>query len=160
MDLAQYALTDTEIEFLSQKEKNSNLVYEISSEFTNDADQITITPASGKRFFLVGLKLYPVTDTVSSSAPTGTTTTSRRADVELTFDGTVKDVLTHDFRITQGTNSSGATAAQGAGGQAGQYTGLAKGISMSGNGVKAIKLTSTNTSGTYRVSILGYYEDE
>ena len=157
-----YGITDSEIEFLAKKEREGNLISEISAEFTGDADQITVTPASGKTFYLIGAKLYPVVDTVVGGAGTGGSTTlyNRRVDVELTFDGTVKDILTHDFETRAGSSSSFATFAQGQGGTTGQYQTLAKGISMSGDGAKAIKLTSTNTSGTYRVAILGYYEDE
>lgn len=150
MDLAQYALSDNDAEFLARKEKQGNLVSEISSEFTGNGDQITITPSSGKTFYLIGIKLYPVTDVLTSSSHS-----SRRTDVELTYDGTVKDVLT--FSSTSAytyTYRSGAGNSQ----NAGQLTGNARGISMEGNGTKQIKLTSTNTSGTYRVSIMGYYE--
>lgn len=155
MDLSEYGVTETEIEFLAKKEKEGNLVYQISSEFTGDADQITITPASGKTFYLVGIKLYPVVNAVVETAANGTR--NRRADVELTFDSTVKDVLTWDFEQTgsSSTVSNFHMSSEGVG----QLTGLAKGISMEGNGAKTIKLTSTNTSGTYRVAILGYYED-
>lgn len=150
MDLAQYALSDNDAEFLARKEKQGNLVSEISSEFTGNGDQITITPSSGKTFYLIGIKLYPITDVV----PTGGTV-SRNTDVELTYDGTVKDVLTYSFHThmrDQYRESSSSAASTG------QLTGNARGISMEGNGIKQIKLTSTNTSGTYRVSIMGYYE--
>lgn len=152
MDLAMYGVSDTEVEFLAKKEREGNLVHSISSEFTNNADQITITPASGKRFYLLGIKLYPVVNTVVFTA---SAILNRRADIELTFDSVIKDILTHDHESGDaGSNEGNAMD------NAGQYTGLAKGISMSGDGAKTIKLTSTNTSGTYRVSILGYYEDE
>lgn len=149
MDLAQYALSDNDTEFLARKQKQGNLVSEISSEFTSNADQITITPSSGKTFYLIGIKLYPVTDVLTTSNGT------RRTDVELTYDGTVKDVLTfNSTSIYTYTYRSGAGNSQ----NAGQLTGNARGISMEGNGSKQIKLTSTNTTGTYRVSIMGYYE--
>ena len=158
MDLMQYGVTSSEVEFLAKKERDGNLVWSISSEFAGDADQITITPVTGKTFYLVQAKLYPVTDSIiTGAANTTTTTTNRRVDVELTFDGTVKDVLTHDMETTYGSNIAG-THAQGNAAVTGQYGTLAKGISMVGNGVKTVKLTSTNTSGTYRVSVLGYYE--
>jgi len=149
MDLAQYALSDNDTEFLARKQKQGNLVSEISSEFTGNADQITITPSSGKTFYLIGIKLYPVTDVLTTSNGT------RRTDVELTYDGTVKDVLTFSsMSVYTYTYRSGAGNSQ----NAGQLTGNARGISMEGNGSKQIKLTSTNTTGTYRVSIMGYYE--
>jgi|21_taG_2_1085346.scaffolds.fasta_scaffold02800_2 hypothetical protein len=149
MDLAQYALSDNDTEFLARKQKQGNLVSEISSEFTGNADQITITPSSGKTFYLIGIKLYPVTDVLTTSNGT------RRTDVELTYDGTVKDVLTFSsMSVYTYTYRSGAGNSQ----NAGQLTGNTRGISMEGNGSKQIKLTSTNTTGTYRVSIMGYYE--
>lgn len=150
MDLAQYSLSDNDVEFRARKEKQGNLVSMISNEFTGNGDQITITPASGKTFYLIGIKLYPVTDVT----PAGSTV-SRQTDVELTYDGTVKDVLTYSYnthmRDQYRESSSSADST-------GQLTGNASGISMEGNGSKQIKLTSTNTSGTYRVSIMGYYE--
>ena len=151
MDLMQYGVTSSEVEFLAKKERDSNLVWSISSEFTGNADQITITPASGKTFYLVGIKLYPVIDTVYADTSSGSDIINRRCDIELTFDGTIKDVVTYDFE--QGDVAGNQTASN-----SGQLTGLAKGISMVGDGVKTVKLTSTNTSGTYRVSVLGYYE--
>ena len=158
MDLMQYGVTSSEVEFLAKKERDGNLVWSISSEFTTNADQITITPVSGKTFYLVQAKLYPVVDSIiTGSATASVTTSNRRTDIELTFDGIVKDVLTHDMETTYGS-TVGGDHAQGNAAVTGQYNTLAKGISMTGNGVKTVKLTSTNTSGTYRVSILGYYE--
>lgn len=157
MDLMQYGITSSEVEFLAKKERDGNLVWSISSEFTTNADQITITPASGKTFYLVQAKLYPVTDSIVTSSG-AVSTENRRVDVELTFDGTIKDVLTHDMETTYGVTGVAGTFAQGNAAVTGQYNTLAKGISMTGNGVKTVKLTSTNTSGTYRVSVLGYYE--
>ena len=152
MDLIQYGITSSEVEFLAKKERDSNLVWSISSEFTGDADQITITPASGKTFYLVGIKLYPVTN-VAIGNITNNTESSRRTDIELTFNGTIKDVVTYNENANV-SNLGGQSMGQ----LTGQLTGMAKGISMSGDGIKTVKLTSTNTSGTYRVSVLGYYE--
>ena len=151
MDLAQYSLSDNDVEFRARKEKQGNLVSEISSEFTGNADQITITPASGKTFYLIGIKLYPVTDVNIPSSGS----VSRRTDVELTYDGTLKDIVTYTA-VSNSYLASGEGFAHAS--NTGQFTGNASGISMEGNGSKQIKLTSTNTSGTYRVSIMGYYE--
>jgi len=150
MDLAQYALSDNDVEFLARKEKQGNLVSMISNEFTGNGDQITITPASGKIFYLISIKLYPV----SNVTPVGSTV-SRQTDVELTYDGTVKDVLTYSYNThMRDQYRESSSSADGTG----QFTGNARGISMEGNGSKQIKLTSTSTTGTYRVSIMGYYE--
>jgi|TARA_R110002096_G_scaffold89562_1_gene203620 hypothetical protein len=149
MDLAQYSLSDNDVEFRARKEKQGNLVSEISSEFTGNADQITITPASGKTFYLIGIKLYPVSGVaVIASSPAQT-------DVELTYDGTLKDVITYTANSYVYIQSRQTYANSQ---NAGQLTGNASGISMEGNGSRQIKLTSTNTTGTYRVSIMGYYE--
>ena len=149
MDLAQYALSDNDAEFLTRKEKQGNLVSEISNEFSGNGDQIAITPSSGKTFYLIGIKLYPVSDVAHVSNG------NRRTDIELTYDGTVKDVLTYEANSIAyiSPNEGYANASN-----TGQLTGNASGISMEGNGSKQIKLTSTNTTGTYRVSIMGYYE--
>lgn len=162
MDIQMYDMaSQSEIEFLAEKEREGNLVSIISNEFSDNADQITITPDSGKRFHLVAAKLYPVVDSIATGSSSSIGTLNRRADIELTFDGVLKDILTHDMESTFGSTADGAASkAQGNAGQTGQYVTLAKGISMVGNGIKAIKLTSTNISGTYRVAILGYYEDE
>lgn len=151
----------SDFEFLSIKEFGGKLIHEISAEFSTNADQISYTVPNGKTFYHLKSKLYPVTDTIatgsggaSSSYPK---TLNRRADVELTFDGTIKDVLTHDMETTHGSNASNANVAEGNSGQAGQYeTNLVE--SMAGNGTKQIKLTSTNTSGTYRVTLMGIIE--
>lgn len=144
--------------FLREKELAGDLIHLISSEFTGDADQITFIPASGKTFFHLKSKLYPVVNSIKTGASGSFVTESRRADVELTFDAVIKDVLTHDMQTTHGTNASGATGSEGNAGQAGQYeTNIFE--SMVGDGVKAIKLTSTSNVGTYRVSLLGWTEN-
>ena len=149
MDLAQYALSDNDVEFRARKENQGILVSMISNEFTGNGDQITITPSSGKTFYLIGIKLYPVTGVAQVSAG------GKRTDIELTYDGTLKDVLTYEASAIAyiSSNEGYANASN-----TGQLTGNASGISMEGNGSKQIKLTSTNTNGTYRVSIMGYYE--
>ena len=149
MDLAQYSLSDNDVEFRARKENQGNLVSMISNEFTGNGDQITITPSSGKTFYLIGIKLYPVTGVAQVSAG------GKRTDIELTYDGTLKDVLTYEASAIAyiSSNEGYANASN-----TGQLTGNASGISMEGNGSKQIKLTSTNTNGTYRVSIMGYYE--
>ncbi len=53
-----------DLEFLRDLELSGDLVHLLSSEFTANADQITFTPASGKTFFHIRSKLYPVVDTV------------------------------------------------------------------------------------------------
>lgn len=152
-----------DLEFLAVKEFDGKLIHTVSSEFTGNADQITYTPASGKTFYVLRCKLYPVTNTIATTAPTtstGDTTTNRRCDVEITLDGTVIDVLTHDMESINGvwTGSGSTRNAEGSAGQAGQYeSNIVE--SMDGDAVKAVKLTSTNTSGTYRVSLLGLLED-
>ena len=138
--------------YFLEKEFDGDLIHELSAEFTGNADQITYVVPSGKTFYHIKSKLYPVVDTVKVSP--GPTLITRRADVELKFDTTVKDVLTHDFH-----SISTAASDPGVGGaNTGQYE---SNISESfvGDGAKSIKLTSTNTSGTYRVSLMGWIED-
>lgn len=141
-----------DLEFLRDLELSGDLVHLLSSEFTSDADQITFVPASGKTFFHIRSKLYPVTDTVVGLADSaGLSAINRRADVELTFDSVVKDVLTYDFEAYQNDrNYSGAQSNMQ------DETNIFE--SMVGNGSKSIKLTSTNNSGTYRVSMLGWIQ--
>lgn len=142
-----------DLEFLRDKELAGDLIHLLSGEFTTNADQITFTPASGKTFFHIKSKLYPVVNAISipAGAPSDTTV-NRRADVELTFDAVLKDVLTYDFESRQITDTGLGT------GQTGQFkTNIFE--SMVGNGIKIIKLTSTNNSGTYRVSMLGWIQD-
>ena len=146
----------SDLEFLAIKEYDGKLIHLISSEFTGNADQITYTPASGKTFYLLRCKLYPVVDTVLTGSGVTATNANRRVDVEITLDGTVVDVLTHDYETSYG-NSSTATAS-GLAANTGQYeSNIVE--SLEGNGSKTVKLTSTNTSGTYRVSMLGIIED-
>jgi len=139
-----------DLEFLRDKELAGDLIHLLSSEFTGNADQITFIPASGKTFFHVRSKLYPVVNTIAGSLGAGATV-NRRADVELTFDTVLKDVLTFDMESVSGANGGSAASA----GQ--PETNIFE--SMVGNGVKAIKLTSTNNSGTYRVSMLGWIQN-
>lgn len=149
----------TDLQFLRNLEKSGNLISIISAEFSGDGDQITYVPANGKTFFLISAKLYPVVDSIITGGQTAINTRNRRADVELTYNSVVKDVLTHDMETTYGSNTSLSDFSQGNAGQAGQYVTTAKGISLVGDGAKAVKLTSTNTSGTYRVALLGWIED-
>ena len=148
----------SDIQFLGQLEFNGELVDLISVEFTADADQISFVPAMGKTFYHVKSKLYPVVNSIITGASTAPQTQNRRADVELKFDNVLKDVLTHDMETTHGSNIGLSTAAEGNAGQAGQYE-TNNHESMDGDGMKAILLTSTSTSGTYRVQLEGYTKD-
>lgn len=147
-----------DLEFLRDLELSGDLIHLLSSEFTGNADQITYVPANGQTFFHISSKLYPVVDTVVTGSNNGAApvTLNRRADVELTFDSVLKDVLTYDFEQIYGSNITGdhPTTAMGSAGQL--ETNIFE--SMVGNGIKAIKLTSTNNSGTYRVSLLGWIQ--
>ena len=138
----------SDFEFLSIKEYGGKLIHELSAEFTGNADQVTYTVPSGKTFYKLKSKLYPVTSVI-----TGGVSTTRSADVELTFDGTVKDILTYYQLDWTSTSSVGGASAS----NTGQFeTNIVE--SMAGDGVKQIKLTSTSTSGTYRVSLMGIIE--
>ena len=146
-----------DLQFLGQLEFNGELVDEISSEFTADAEQINFIPANGKTFYHVRSRLYPIVDTIKTgvAAANSVVLSNRRADVELEFDGILKDVLTHDFRAFLGdTGGNGPGAAA----NTGQYE-TNNHESMDGNGSLAVTLTSTNTSGTYRVQMEGYIKD-
>ncbi len=144
-----------DLAFLANKEFDGKIFKEISGEFTNNAVQITHIVPSGKTFYLAEVRLYPVVNTVVAAinGAAGTSAVNRRADVEVKFDGTIIDVLTHD----QETGQDDANH-QGAAGGSGNYWGAMKGLSLDGDGVKVVELTSTNTSGTYRVSIIGFEE--
>lgn len=160
-NLGDTTTAKNELEFLRDLEKNGNLISLVSSDFTGNGDQITYTVPNGNRFYFIESKLYPVVDTIKTGAGNqnnAPTTENRRTFVSLTFDGVTKDILTHDYETTWGSNTSGATWASGNSGQAGQYKTTARGISLLGDGVKQVKLTSSSTSGTYRVSLLGWIE--
>ena len=110
-------------EYLSKKQFDGKLFKELSAEFTGNAVQISHIVPVGKTFYVVKAKLYPVVDTIKTGiGPVNTVTLSnRRADVELTFDGTLIEVLTHDMESTQGSGSvTNAPQGQGNAGQAGQ----------------------------------------
>lgn len=149
----------SESEFLTIKQFDGKLIKEISAEFTGNGVQITRTPASGKTFYFLKARLYPVVNSiVTGSAGNTPVTSNRRADVEIKLDGTVIDVLTHDMETTFGSAESAAARAEGNAGQAGQYESLIV-DSMDGNAIKKIELTSTNVVGTYRVSLIGIEEN-
>jgi len=137
-----------DLAFLQQKEQEGNLVKLTSAEFSSDADQITFIPPNGKTFFFIKAKLYPVVDTIATTLPAGLV--NRRADIEITNDGVVIDVLTHD---QEASNSGGGSASATGQRESNIFD------SLDGNGVKEFKLVSTNTSGTYRVSLLGYLDN-
>lgn len=150
-----------DLQFLGQLEFDGELVDEISSEFTADAEQINFIPANGKTFYHVRSRLYPIVDTIKTGVAAANTVvlSNRRADVELEFDGILKDVLTHDMESTQGSASvTNVQQGQGNATQTGQYETNTH-ASMDGTGSAAITLTSTNTSGTYRVQMEGYIKD-
>lgn len=146
-----------DLEFQRDLELAGDLIHLLSSEFSGNADQITFVPANGDTFFHIMSKLYPVTDTIiTGAASNGAQTANRRADVELTFDSVLKDVLTHDMETTFGVDAASAEASGNAS-QTGQYeTNIIE--SMVGDGIKSIKLTSTNNSGTFRVSMRGWVQ--
>jgi len=142
-----------DLSFLRDKERAGDLVKLVSPEFSADADQITFVPPNGKTFFFSRARLYPVTDTVTLIAGSlGNTALTRRADIEITNDGTIVDVLTHDHWSRQ------ADADMSSGVNTGQYESNIF-DSLVGDGIKEFKLVSTNTSGTFRVSLFGWLED-
>jgi len=150
-----------DLEFLSNLEITGDLIKELSVEFTNNATQITVTPASGKTFFHVRSKLYPVVDTIKTGIAANNTvvTSNRRADVEITNESTVVDILTHDMESTQGSGSvTNVPQGQGNAAATGQYTTNIM-DSLIGDGIKTFTAVSTNTSGTYRVSIFGWIQN-
>lgn len=141
-----------DLEFLTVKQFDNKLIKTLSAEFTGNAVQITRTPASGKTFYFLKAKLYPVVNTISAAA---NTTTNRRTDVEIRLNGVAIDVLTFDMEAlfqTGGFNGGGMAKAN-------QLESLIV-DSMDGNGTtKKVELVSTNTSGTFRVSLLGIEEN-
>lgn len=152
-------LSSGDLKFLQDKEDTGDLISIISNEFSGNGDQINYVVPTGKIFYLVSAKLYPVDDVVNMTVPNQAIAyLSRRADIELTFNSVLKDVLTYFFQSVNGTNLAN-TSAQGSAGVAGKLETNARGISLTGDNVKAVKLTSTNVSGTYRVSLLGYLKD-
>jgi len=138
----------SDFEFLSIKEYGGKLIHELSAEFSTSADQVTYTVPSGKTFYHLKSKLYPVSGVIG-----GGTSSTKEVDVELTFDGTVKDVLTFYSKNHQ---QSGGTGGGSAASAIQSETNIVE--SMAGDGVKQIKLTSTNTTGNYRVSLMGIIE--
>jgi len=138
-----------DLSFLRNKSRDGDLVELLSSEFSADADQITFVPPNGKTFYLFRARLYPVVNTIITSLPAGTF--NRRADIEITNDGVVIDVLTHD---QESSNSGGGSASS-----TGQYESNLVANKLIGDGLKEYKLVSTNISGTYRVSLVGWLED-
>jgi len=145
----------SDIAFLRNKSRDGDLVELLSTEFTGDGDQITFVPPNGKTFYLFRARLYPVTNTIigAFNLSIGVDIQIRRADVEITNDGTIVDVLTYDYRI-------GEDDAVGMGqASTGQFESNLVANKLIGDGIKEYKLVSTNTSGTYRVSLVGWLED-
>ena len=145
--------TLSDLEYLAIKEFDGKLIKSLSSEFTGNATQITITPASSKTFYHLRSKLYPVIDVIAlPGGGVGNSVINRRADVELINDGIVIDVLTLQMQARQADADMGSSSVTSQ---------LETNIldSLAGNGVKTMTLVSTNNSGTFRVSMIGILED-
>lgn len=146
-------------EFASIKQFQGKLVKEISAEFTGDAVQLSHVVTAGKTFYLLRARLYPVIGAASGSS-TNVSSTLKRTDVEIQFDGgAIVDVLVWQALATHGTTQTAAVP-EGSGNAngAGQFENNII-DSFDGDGIKALTFTSTNTTGTYRVSLLGFEED-
>lgn len=144
-----------EWEFFRDLQKDGNIISLISSDFTGNGDQITYTVPNGKTFYLVKAKLYPVSNVIAISALEPDGSESRGTTVSLTFDGVTKDILTYTF-LHHGNSSNLYNTKHGQFGT-GQFE-TNSFVSLVGDGVKQIKLTSSSTSGTYRVSLFGWIE--
>ena len=157
-NLGDTTTAKNELEFLRDLEKNGNLISLVSSNFTGNGDQITYTVPNGNRFYFIESKLYPITDTatIASTNSISPIVTNRRVLVSLTFDGVTKDILSYDQESRYNAVSSGNSSMSSS--QTGNFQSTARGISLLGDGVKQVKLTSSSTSGTYRVSLLGWIE--
>ncbi len=140
-------------EFLRSKEKSGNLIKLLSPVFSTNADQITYTPASGKTFFHIKSKLYPL---ASITAPAAPGTATRRTDIAIMNDITQIDALSH-YNLSW-SGFAGGSSGGGMGTVAHQYESNIF-DSLIGDGIKSFKLTSAATSGSYRVSMLGWIED-
>jgi len=144
-----------DISFLRNRSRDGDLVELLSTEFSADGDQIIFVPPNDKTFYLFKAKLYPVVNTVIGgvNGSLGVTQGNRRADIEITNDGIVIDVLTHDHEAGQDdANHQGNATAW-------QYESNSIANKLIGDGLKEYKLVSTNTSGTYRVKLVGWLED-
>lgn len=155
-NLGDTTTAKNELEFLRDLEKSGNLISLVSSDFTGNGDQITYTVPNGNRFYFIESKLYPVSNVIAISALEPDGSESRGTTVSLTFDGVTKDILTYTF-LHHGNTSNLYNTKHGQFGT-GQFETTVKGISLLGDGVKQVKLTSSSTSGTYRVSLLGWIE--
>jgi len=142
----------SDIQFLAIKKFDGKLFKELSVEFSGNATQITHIVPNNKTFYLARVKLYPVVNTIFFSG-TPNAIVNRRTDIEINFDGALVDVVTFDEESRTGNQGNGAGAAQ-----AGQFDSNII-DSIDGDGIKTVTLVSTNTVGTYRVSLIGWEED-
>ena len=140
-----------EWEFFRDLQKDGNIVSLLSSDFSTNGDQITYTVPNGKTFYLVKAKLYPVTNVVIVTTDNDTQT--RQCIVSLTVDGVTKDILTWHYQQRENSNNQQFGGSFGIG----QFE-TNSFVSLVGDGVKQIKLTSSSISGTYRVSLFGWIE--
>lgn len=140
-----------EWEFFRDLQKDGNIISLISSDFSTSGDQITYTVPNGKTFYLVKAKLYPVSNVVVTTTDNDTQT--RQCIVSLTVDGVTKDILTWYYEQRENSNNQQFGGAFGTG----QFE-TNSFVSLVGDGVKQIKLTSSSISGTYRVSLFGWIE--
>jgi hypothetical protein len=142
MDLIQYGVVESDLDLLRRKSVEGSLIKKAGER--NTVGEITsYTPATGKRFVLVGASI-----SVETSPVTGNLV------VQLKNDGTVVDEF--------GSGSSSSFAANGFSGQWSiNHYSIVRGDTLLGDGAKKYSIDSETNSASYIVHgrIFGFIED-
>lgn len=133
-----------DIEYLIAREKDTELITEISSIFNTIGTKISRVVPNGKTFFLVKVKLHRTETTVISNGATCT--------IEVRYDGSVVAIL--GYQMSKQTITSGTGDGSTIGGGASVDSGII-GVSLVGDGVKPVEVVAVNISQSFRLELQG-----
>ncbi len=129
--------------------------FQVSGDIDTLSDTISYVPASAKTAFMVAAKII-------ITGHTSGTTTKNMVEAELKLDGTAVDT-TNIGTATTSTLLSGASdmiAGSGSGtGTVGNGRFDVLGLSLAGDGIKAITIENTLDAGTAFATMSGYIDD-
>lgn len=141
-DFAQYALAESDIQFLKKKQDEGNLIIQTGTLSTT-GELVSYTPATGKKFYLARAKSVADITAVDGNVI-----------AELQNNGVVKDYFIERARSSLGFQERGLTHTP-----SGSYS-IIQGDSLVGDGIKKYRINITSlTSATAFGILLGWIED-
>lgn len=144
MDLSMYGISETDLEFLRQKEKEGNLI-SVTGTLSATGELVAYTPITGKTFHLI---------TASAFADGASDNDLIRWIVQVRNNTTVKDYL-------GGSSDSNLTGDAGHGAQSFKTKSIIVADSLEGDGIKKydLNISTYTAAGTVYGTILGWVED-